>query len=1057
MSSNFDRYRNLKEKGRLTPRGGAAAVTFSTVTNFAPTRPKLNHRPGQMELASAYREPAVELETPQLSMTQSATAEEDEHNIDLSSQETATNSQGTSASRATSKLTPTSLFDPARQQRYGKFKNRVRLSQTPRSSPPAEQRDDEHNRHVSFAELTAPDPPPQNGNDATSNLATIIRPPSLNKNQESKSQNATKKISPTQRSAFKTPRSFARRIPLSPSSWSASSPSQTSSSNDDLPGPPSIAAISNAHRMNQVGLPIASARHETPRNYTSNHDPPTLSSISTTPLRKTPPLREYATPSPQIVAQQSSDLDQMETKQTKNRPPPGIHFGARRLDKPQLAVNPVSTPTAKPPPLDYASAVSSFDPDMVVVSVHPSPGTSTKSLEASSQTTTSLKGRRDRVAEAREGQDSPSHPPSTENTMRRPPLAETSRPPMYHASNRQSPALTVELRPSLEIPSLLSNYSSDTGKSSNDTPTKGYRRSPIMNNYSSPASNGDQTTENKGVSPVDFYRRIAAERTRQASFAKQYTQKTPSASTPPATKRSLTPTFRSVTPIGSSSPPTRQLDSPISLPNYQSDAFSRRVPSFPTLDQRTVRILYAKEFDRMIEEHTKYQTKDFLRRYSRGTPNRNPDELALYARKRPLLDEEADNRDFDVINAETGNANAMVVYATSMLADLQTKDIEAKLHEFDHVFSEFNSGEDVYDKLARPEVVRAQAGGSASIVIFGHSDSGKTHTMQSIEERAVHDLFSTVQGSVPRYVSVQFMELVGDQIVDLLGTSVDDAIYISEEAGLFRIQNSIIKKAGNPRELLRILSNARRLLMRSSTDRTYHGYLLCQFQVTHNWTTGHLQLLECPGSELTTENGPSSTLKGLMDRIRTKAEGRIQKCPFRGLNTVTKAMQSIFDDPMSKISVLATVSPAASATEDALSALKILNSIAPVHMMTQKEDKLQTSRTVISVEEDASPRSTSESSDDLLLPRQWNRDEFIEWMARKHLLGENLPYEIDGRKAMRMTKHQLQDTFYSPSDYSKADRLHRMLRVESDRVARIRVKARMAQERDRASATMRAF
>ena len=69
------------------------------------------------------------------------------------------------------------------------------------------------------------------------------------------------------------------------------------------------------------------------------------------------------------------------------------------------------------------------------------------------------------------------------------------------------------------------------------------------------------------------------------------------------------------------------------------------------------------------------------------------------------------------------------------MKDLQTKDIQANLHEFDHIFSEFTLDEDVYATLARPEVTRAQGGGQAAIVVFGHSDTGKTHNMLGIEER----------------------------------------------------------------------------------------------------------------------------------------------------------------------------------------------------------------------------------------------------------------------------------------------------------------------------------
>jgi hypothetical protein len=459
------------------------------------------------------------------------------------------------------------------------------------------------------------------------------------------------------------------------------------------------------------------------------------------------------------------------------------------------------------------------------------------------------------------------------------------------------------------------------------------------------------------------------------------------------------------------------------------------------------------DFDQLIEEHIQTQTKDLLQRYSRGTPNRNTEALALYARKRPLLEDEAANKEFDVINAETGQSNAMVVYITSMLADLQTKDIHANLQEFDHVFSEFSPEEDVYALLAHPEVMRAQAGGLAGIVVFGHSDAGKSHNMLEIEERAAYDWFESSHDTAPPSVSVQFLELMGTHFVDLLG-SHPNAVHISDEAGCFRMEGATTKTAGNPRELLRILSDGRHRLMRSSGNHTDHGYILCQLTVNQKRATGHLSLLECPGSELVVDgDGPSSTFRGLMDRIRTKAEGKIHDHPFRGLNFVTKAMQHIFDSPNSKISLLATVSPAASCTEETLMVLDVLASVAPVHVQKRKPYIRPNPSPMPRVHQqaNASPTSSTSTRDELSLPRQWSRDELMDWMARKHLVGEHRPYDIDGRKAMRMTKPQLQDTFYGTADRSKADRLHQALRAENDRVARMRVKARMAQERERMS------
>ena len=1030
MTTNFDRYRNLKEKGKLTPKGGGGAV--DTFSNSA-TKPKLNHKPGQMQLASAYRQEEVAEEVPEEVATRIPEEEwespgplgqppQEREEVPGNRATTAEQRQEATnnllnhlLSQISPRLTPTSLFDATKQQRYDKFKSRVRFSTSSRDCPHGggEQRDDREQttRTESKNSLTSPD---------QDTFEPVIYPPSTQKSHP------PTVVSPSQRSAFKTPRTF-KRLPQT-----HSTPMRNPNS-PAIPEPPTSAGSTINHSWNQVGLPIASARHGSPENQNYVHKQATPSSQHHTP-RSTPPLRAYTTPShqgassPKIGSKDDPIAVQRDRDPARNLPPPGVRAEDTRRLKPNLAVNPKSTPTSKPPPLSFDVSVS--------VSEYPSrtAGTSSTSMETSSQTTTS-KERRDRVMDTR-GDD---RPPLQQESIHRPPLVEHSRPPIYDALNRQTSGPNLVSRPSLELPPPGSNYSFETPEPIPVATT------PLSQK---PSSTSSQGMNNSGVSPLDFYRRIAAEKTRQASFAKQHAQPTPTQKA--SSLGSFTSTPRSVTP---QSPIFRRGDySPVSLPNNRSVVTSRRSASIPMLDQRTVRILYSMDFDQLIEEHIQHQTKDLLLRYSRGTPNRNPDDLALYVRKRPLLEDEAANMEFDVINAETGQPNAMVIYVASMLSDLQTKDIQANLHEFDHVFSEFTLDEDVYATLARPEVTRAQGGGQAAIVVFGHSDTGKTHNMLGIEERAVYDLFESSHGAAPRSVSVQFLELSGTHIVDLLG-SQPNAVHISEEAGRFRVEGSTVKIAGNPRELLRILSDGRRHLMRSSGKHADHGYILCQFTVNQKWGVGHLSLLECPGSELVDTNSPSSTFRGLMDRIRMKAEGKIHDHPFRGLNFVTKAMQHILESPKSKISVLATVSPAASSTEETLAVLGALASVAPVHVL-KRQPQLRSSPPPFPTpeQENVSPKNKIYPRDELSLPRQWNRDELIEWMARKHLLGDQLPYDIDGRKAMRMTIGQLQETFYGEADRKKADRLHQALRAENDRVARMRVKARMAQERERLSA-----
>lgn len=601
----------------------------------------------------------------------------------------------------------------------------------------------------------------------------------------------------------------------------------------------------------------------------------------------------------------------------------------------------------------------------------------------------------------------------------REPLNEVRRNHMDHPRNiseNRSPAPSLEMRPSLDLPSLKSRYSPGASQNTNPKTTT---------TTTTPQKQTPNSESRAGVTPLDFYRRIAAERTNQALMARRRTGSTPTKEESSTPTRRLTPVFRSESP---------------------------RCSSVPALDQRTVRILYSKHFDPMVREHIAHHTHIVLQQASRRNDQQGRHGVSVFARKRPLLEDEVANGEFDIVNADTGNANAIIVYVTSMLSDLQTKDIQANLHEFDHVFAESRLAEDFYMRVGQEGVMRAREGGAAAFVILGTSGSGKAHSMADIEERAAYDLFETSRGTRPISVSVQYMFLTGDTIVDLLGPA-GCPVHVVDEGGRFRVKGVSEKQALGPRELLDILSDVRRRLFRASTVRRQEiaeAFIVCQITVNHTWAKGSLILLKCPSHELSkVSNGDArkaSTFDELMQGIRAKGRGGLQEHPFRGKSNISKIMQDIFNDNLAQISLVATVSPAASSTEETLAVLDSVSSVACLSAPAKSAQRRANQSP--KQQENESPTSV-DSSGELSLPRQWSRDELNDWMKRKNLLEKPVPPDVDGRFAMRMSKDQLKSTFYDGRDFTKAERLHMALRAENDRVARMRVKVRMARDRQR--------
>ena len=142
---------------------------------------------------------------------------------------------------------------------------------------------------------------------------------------------------------------------------------------------------------------------------------------------------------------------------------------------------------------------------------------------------------------------------------------------------------------------------------------------------------------------------------------------------------------------------------------------------------------------------------------------------------------------------------------------------------------------------------------------------------------------------------------------------------------------------------------------------------------------------------------------------------------------MTKILQENLDREDSRVSIVASVSPRATETEGTMATLKTLFAAVRHGGNTDNSNKSK--------------------ADDFVLPRQWNHAELRSFLSRKQLLGKEFPPDVNGRLAFRMSKVQLKNTFYEKWDDAQAEKLYIALRAENDRVARIRVKRRIALEK----------
>jgi kinesin family protein 2/24 len=455
----------------------------------------------------------------------------------------------------------------------------------------------------------------------------------------------------------------------------------------------------------------------------------------------------------------------------------------------------------------------------------------------------------------------------------------------------------------------------------------------------------------------------------------------------------------------------------------------------PELDQRTVRLLYAKEFS------------DIIASQKGGLYQENQDEnetpfplgrngVSFVVRKRPILKEEIFSGDFDVV--ATYSQESVKVYQTQMQSDLITKQVKPVTFRCNGAFSDgFSSGsEEFYRRAARPMVQSAMNGGCSTMVMFGQPGSGKTHTMSDIEEQAAFDIFgSSLERNIA--VSVTYIELCGSQCTDLLGVPGAFVRVVEKEGGHFRFKGALSKSAASAENLIAIITGAkrRRKAMGTIAAVGLHSHIFCQINIRNERQRGSLILLETAGTEKgysKLESAEVTSLQGLMDCFRARVSRTPSIAPYNSSN-MTKILRECFERQDSRFCMVANISPKATDTECTIEMLATISDV----MSGFREG----------IQESLSQESDDSQAEELILPRRWSHTDLVSFLVRKRLLGNPVPSEINGRFAMRMSKIQLKNTFYDVLDDAKAEKLFVALRGENDRVARLRVKRRLAREK----------
>lgn len=215
---------------------------------------------------------------------------------------------------------------------------------------------------------------------------------------------------------------------------------------------------------------------------------------------------------------------------------------------------------------------------------------------------------------------------------------------------------------------------------------------------------------------------------------------------------------------------------------------------------------------------------------------------------------------------------------------------------------------------------------------------------------------------------------------------------------------------------------------------------------------GVLTLIDCAGSERRNDSlhhsrdrqkestEINSSLWALKECIRARANGGGSSngpIPYRSSN-LTRILRQSLERKDAQLCVIATIAPNATDSEHSIETLKTIT------QLVSKDGTMEEMKTIEFTE-------SSNKGDSPLSPKQWDRNQLVEWLGSKHLLEKDVPDHIDGKTAMKMSRIQLKHTFFEDDDGSKADRLFSALRAETDRASRAEHNRRMELSKHRGS------
>lgn len=336
------------------------------------------------------------------------------------------------------------------------------------------------------------------------------------------------------------------------------------------------------------------------------------------------------------------------------------------------------------------------------------------------------------------------------------------------------------------------------------------------------------------------------------------------------------------------------------------------------------------EFLQMIEQKRYKQMLLYPHKSSRNL------RLCVCVRKRPIFQKEEEAGQNDSVSC----ANPQIkIFESKLKVDGITKYVDEHVFTFDNTFNENESTEDVYRFALEPSLDMIFNQGMVTIFAYGQTSSGKTYTMQGIQENSVRQLFLLREELAPHSVlKVAFYEIYGGSCYDLLNNKAKVQI-LEDKHNNVVINGLIEEEVMSEMELLERINFAfekRTTHSTAANDSSSRSHAICKITVRGEYDSvlGVLIVCDLAGSERAQDTKSNSRQRRIEGAGINKSLLALKECiramdsngghvPFRA-SKLTLSLRDSFKSKkyQNKVIMIACVCPGNSSSDHTLNTLR---------------------------------------------------------------------------------------------------------------------------------------